>query len=415
MQGIIGYVSLLALAWALSENRRAVSPRTVLAGLGLHLALALALLSLPFMRDAFLALNTVVGALTRATEAGTGFVFGYLGGAAAPFIAKPGASSFILAFQALPLVLVISALAAVFYHWRVLPVIVSGFAWGLRRTLGLSGTAGVATAANVFVGMIEAPLLVKPYLTRASRADLFVIMTAGMATIAGTVMVLYAHFLKDAVPGALGHLLTASILNAPAAIVMARLLVPALPGDGAAAIKLDGLYSSTMDAITRGTGDGLKLLLNITAMLVVLVALVALVNMILGLAPQVAGAPISLERVLGWLMAPVAWAIGIPWAEAMAAGQLIGTKVVLNELLAYLQMTRLSPAMLSDGSKLIMTYALCGFANFGSLGIMLGGLGAMAPERRAEITALGLKSILSGLMATLLTGALVGVLFHITG
>ncbi|MFT5539424.1 MAG: CNT family concentrative nucleoside transporter, partial [Alphaproteobacteria bacterium] len=226
-----------------------------------------------------------------------------------------------------------------------------------------------------------------------------------------TVMVLYAHFLKDAVPGALGHLLTASLLNAPAAIVMARLLVPANPGDEATPVKLEGLYSLTMDAITCGTGDGLKLLLNITAMLV---ALVALVNMILGLAPHIAGAPISLERALGWLMAPVAWAIGIPWAEAFAAGQLIGTKVVLNELLAYLQMENLSPARMSESSKLIMTYALCGFANFGSLGIMLGGLGAMAPERCGEITALGLKSILSGLMPTLLTGALVGVLLHIT-
>jgi CNT family concentrative nucleoside transporter len=415
MQAILGYAGLLALAWVLSENRRAVSARTVAAGLGLQVGLAVLLLALPAVREGFLALNTVVTVLSKATAAGTEFAFGWLGGGAPPFETRPGASTFILAFQALPLVLVISALSAILYHWRVLPAVVSAFAWALRRTLGLGGTAGVATAANVFVGMVEAPLLVKPYLARASRADLFVVMTAGMATIAGTMMVLYARFLQDVVPGAIGHLLTASVLNAPAAIVIARLLVPAAPDDAADDVRMEGLYASTMDAITTGTADGLRLLLNIVAMLIVLVALVALVNMILAALPAVAGAPLSLERLLGWIMSPVAWAIGIPWAEAGTAGQLLGTKVVVNEFFAFLQMGKMPPEVLSPESKLILTYGMCGFANFASLGIMLGGLSAMAPDRRVEIVGLGLKSILSGLMATLLTGALAGLLFRVFG
>lgn len=413
MQGIIGYLGILALAWGLSENRRAVGWRTVGAGLALHVGLALLLLALPAVHQGILALNSVVEALMRATNTGTQFLFGYLGGGALPFEVKPGTSSFVLAFQALPLVLVISALSALLYHWRVLPATVGAFAWALRHTLRLGGTAGTATAANVFVGMVEAPLLVKPYLARASRADLMVIMTAGLATIAGTVMVLYAQFLKDAVPGALGHLLTASVMNAPAAIVVARLMVPEAHGAVAAEARLDRLYDSSMDALTQGTADGLRLLLNVAAMLLVLVALVALVNMALGALPGLAGAPLSLERMLGWIMAPLAWAIGIPWAEAATAGQLLGTKVVLNELIAYLQMGGMSTAELSPASKLILTYALCGFANIGSLGIMLGGLTAMAPERRADILALGPKALLAGLFATLATGALAGMVFHI--
>lgn len=410
MQGLIGYAGLLALAWALSENRRAIAWRGALVAVSLHVGLAVLLLTLPAVRHGFLALNGVVAALSEATEAGTSFVFGYLGGGRLPFDADPAVSTFILAFQALPLVLVISALAAILYHWRVLPVVVSGFAWCLRRTLGLGGTAGVATAANVFVGMIEAPLLVKPYLARASRADLFVVMTAGMATIAGTMMVLYAQVLQGVLPGAIGHLLAASVLNAFAAILIARLLVPADTGETAEPVRLEKLHASTMDALTRGTADGLRLLLNITAMLIVLVALVALINMLLGLLPAVAGADLSLERIFGWALAPVAWAIGIPWAEAHTAGQLIGTKVVLNEFLAYLRMAQIPAAELSESSRTILVYGMCGFANFASLGIMLGGLTVLAPERHHEIVGLGLKSVLSGLMATLSTGALIGVL-----
>ena len=381
-----------------------------MAGLALQIALAFILLKLPLARDLFLALNDVVRALQQATGAGTSFVLGYLGGGDVPFETRKGASSFVLAFQALPLVLVISALSALLYHWRILPLVVQGFAWCLRKTLGIGGTAGVGTAANVFVGMVEAPLLVRPYLAAVPRSDLFVIMAAGMATIAGTMMVLYASFLQGVIANPLGHILTASILNAPAAIVVARLMIPPQPGAPPEIVKITSPYDNAMDAITRGTLDGLTLLLNIGAMLIVLVALVALANAALTLLPDWGGEPITLERLLGFLMAPIAWLIGIPWPEASAAGILLGTKIVLNELVAYLSMAQLSPGTLTDKSRLILTYALCGFANFASLGIMIGGLGAMVPDRRRDIVALGLRSIVAGVLSTCLTAALVGMI-----
>ena len=391
----------------MSENRRAIPVRTLIVGLALQICLAFILLKLPLARDGFLVLNSIVTALQQATQEDTSFLLGYLGGGKLPFEAKPGSSAFVLAFQALPLVLVISALSALLYYWRILPAIVRGFAWCLKKTLGVGGSAGVSTAANVFVGMVEAPLLVRPYLAKASRSDLFVIMVAGMATIAGTVMVLYATFLTGVISDPIGHLLTASILNAPAAIIIARLMVPPTTNKDETAIELESQYQSSMDAVTKGTLDGLTLLLNIRAMLIVAVALVALINAALGLLPSWGSTPITLQGLLGDLMAPVAWLIGIPWAEAGIAGGLLGTKVVLNELLAYLSMAQTN---LSDHSKLIMTYALCGFANFQSLGIMIGGLGAMAPERRSEIVGLGMRSIVAGVMATCMTAALVGLI-----
>jgi CNT family concentrative nucleoside transporter len=381
--------------------------RTLVAGLALQICLALILLKLPLARDGFLVLNSIVTALQQATQEGTSFLLGYLGGGRLPFEAKPGSSAFILAFQALPLVLVISALSALLYYWRILPAIVRGFAWCLKKTLGVGGSAGVSTAANVFVGMVEAPLLVRPYLANASRSDLFVIMVAGMATIAGTVMVLYATFLTGVISDPIGHLLTASILNAPAAIIIARLMVPPATNKDGTAVELESQYQSSMDAITKGTLDGLTLLLNICAMLIVVIAIVALVNAALGLLPSWSGSPITLQGLLGYLLAPLAWLIGIPWAEAGTAGGLLGTKIVLNELLAYLSLAQTN---LSDHSKLIMTYALCGFANFQSLGIMIGGLGAMAPERRSEIIGLGMRSIVAGVMGTCMTAALIGLI-----
>jgi len=287
---------------------------------------------------------------------------------------------------------------------------VKAFAWALQRTMGVGGAVGVSTTANIFVGMIEAPLFIRPYLARLSRSELFVVMTGGMASIAGTVMALYATFLAGVVPDAIGHLLVASILSAPAAIMVAKLMIPEEGGGtGDSSAMPPSPDQSTMDAITRGTVEGIVLLTNVIAMLLVLVALVALANMILGLRPAVGDAPVTLERMLGWIMAPVVWLVGIPWSEAPTAGALMGTKTVLNELLAYLQMKNLPDGALSDRSRLIMVYALCGFANFGSLGIMLGGLSAMVPERRREIVGMGLKSIVSGTLATLITGAIVGI------
>ena len=411
LHGIVGIAVLLAMAWLVSEDRRRIPLRLVLGGLGLQLLLALALLKLPTAQGLFTAINQAVLALQTATEAGTSFVFGHLGGGPAPFETRYPENSFVLAFRALPLVLVIGALSALLFHWRVLPAVVRGLARLLRRSLGIGGALGLGAAANIFIGMVESPLLIKPYVHDMSRSALFALMATGMATIAGTVMVLYATLIGTAVPNAMGHILTASLISAPAALVVAGLMIPGEPPsvlDETPRIAQDS--GSAMDAVTRGTLDAIPLLLNIIAMLVVMVALVSLGNSLLGLLPDVGGSALTLERVFGWVFAPVVWLIGIPWQESVVAGQLMGIKTVLNELLAYLRLAALPSEDLSERSRLIMTYALCGFANFGSLGIMIGGLGALAPQRRGEVVALGMRSILAGTLATLMTGAVVGML-----
>jgi len=409
-QSLLGLLVLPAMAWVASENRRAIAWRPVLAGLALAIGLAALLVHVPGSAALFHLLNGVVGAIDRATQAGTSFVFGFLGGAPLPYEEKPLASSFVLAFRALPIVLVMSALSALLFHWRVLPLVVRAFAWALERTLGVGGAVDLSAAANVFVGMIEAPLLVRPYLARMSRGELFVTITCGMATIAGTVMVLYATILAPRVTGALGHILAASVIATPAAIAVAALMVPAAGAPTAGRLVAPHAAESSIDAITRGTLDGAALLLNIVAMLLVFVALMHLANALLGLAPEVLGAPLTLQRAAGWLMAPLVWLVGIPWSEAPVAGALMGTKIVLNELIAYVELAGLGEEQLSARSRLIMVYALCGFANFGSLGIMVGGLATMVPERRAEIVGLGAKTLVSGTLATLIAAAAIGTL-----
>jgi CNT family concentrative nucleoside transporter len=412
LQSTVGMLALLALAWAISENRRAVSLRQAAIGLAVTFLTALALIKPPFVAHAFSVINDAVGAISAASRAGTAFVFGYLGGGALPFDLKAPGSDFILAFQALPVVLVMSVLSTLLFYWRILPPIVRGMAWLLERTLGIGGAVGLSTAANIFLGMVEAPLFIRPYLAQLTRSELFLVMTGGMAGIAGTVLVLYATLLAPLIPDAAAHFVIASVLGAPAAILVSLIMVPETEGERTSGALGDpDLHaSSTMDAIVKGTTAGLELLLNIVAMLIVLVALVYLANAMLGLLPKVGGAAISLQRMLGYAMAPVCWLMGVPWSQAIAAGSLMGIKTVLNELIAYLELAKLGPEALDPRSKLIMLYAMCGFANFGSLGIMIGGLGTMAPERRGEINALGLKSIVSGTLVTCLMGAIVGVL-----
>ncbi len=409
-QGVLGVLFILFFAWAISENRRKVEVWPVIIGLTLQFVLALMLLKFPPFKSLFLMITQGAMALEKATMAGTSLVFGYVGGGELPFDEKFPGAAFILAFRALPLVLVVSALSSLLFYWRVLPVVVRVFSTLLQRTLRIGGAVGVGAAANIFVGMIEAPLLIKPYLNKLSRSELFTIMTCGMSTIAGTMLFLYAAILQNIIPEALGQILTASIISAPAAIVVSRLMIPQEGPLTAGGIEDINDSKSSMDAITRGTTDGLALLLNIIAMLIVLIALVALVNLGLGLLPDLAGEAISLQRILGILLAPFVWLLGIPWAEALTAGSLLGTKTVLNEFIAYLNLAGLPEGALSPKSRLIMTYAMCGFANFGSLGIMIGGMGTMAPERRSDIVALGLKSIVAGTLATCMTGAIVGLL-----
>jgi len=409
MQSVLGIAVLLGAAWLLSENRRRPPWRAVAAGIGLQFLLAISLLRVPALSGVFLTLNRVMDGLTTALNAGTSFVFGYIGGGDPPFEITSPALTYVFALQSLPFILLISALASLLFYWRVLPMVVRGMSFVLERSMKIGGAAGLGVSANVFMGMVEAPLLVAPYVKGMSRGEIFVLMTSGMATVAGTVMVVYANVLSTVIPNSLGHVLTASLINAPAAVVIASLLVPpgGRPTEGG--LTPPQKAKSSIDAITQGTEQGVRLLISVTAMLIVLVALVSLVNQALGLLPAIAGEPLTLQRILGILAAPVAWLIGIPWSEAVTAGGLLGTKTVLNEFIAFVDMSRLPADALSPRSRLIMSYALCGFANLGSLGIMIGGLGTMVPERRDDITALGMKSILAGTMATCLTGAVISL------
>lgn len=409
-QGVIGLFVLLLVCWGISENRKAINWRLVTAALLMQLVLVLLLLKLQLFQSALVALNQIVLVLERATLAGTEMVFGYLGGGELPFTESYPGASFILAFRALPLVMVMGALSSLLFYWRILPLVIRGFAWALEKTLGISGPVGMGAAANIFLGMVESPLLIKPYIAAMNRNQLFMVMSCGMATVAGTVMVLYATILGSTLDGALGHIIVASILSAPAALLFAEMLVPGQDKGDVSKVVVTSECHSSMEAITQGTQDGLKLYLNIIAMLIVMVALVSVVNQILSLFPDFMGEPISLDRILGMIFAPVMWLVGIPWAEATTAGALMGTKIVLNEFLAFIHLSQISEEAFSDRSRLITVYALCGFANLGSLGIMVGGLTALVPEKRLEIISLSMKTVVSGVLATLMTGAWVGLI-----
>src|SRR6202166_4836267 len=412
LQSTLGIIAILAFAWLISENRRAVNWRQAGIGLGVTVLLALVMLKVPKAEVAFALINDAVEAIATATRAGTAFVFGYVGGGPLPFELKVPGAEFILGFQALPVVLVMSVLSSLLFYWGIMPPIVRGFSRVLEKTLDVGGAVGLSTAANIFVGQVEAPLFIRPYLAKLSRAEMFVGMTGGMAGIAGTVFVLYATILANAIPDAAGHIVVCSVLGAPAAILISLIMVrnPAEKHTGGELGDVEQVADSTMDAIVRGTVSGLELLLNIVAMLIVFIALVYLANAILGLLPDVLGGPLTLQRMLGWIMAPICWLMGIPWQQAVTAGGLMGIKTILNELVAYLQLAALPADALDPRSRLIMLYAMCGFANFGSLGIMIAGLSTMCPEKRDEVVSLGLKSIVSGTLTTCLLGAIVGVM-----
>jgi CNT family concentrative nucleoside transporter len=387
-QSLIGLLVIPLIAWMLSEHRAAIVPtrlaRLLLAGLGLQIAIAGIMLNVPAVRGAFDWAAGLVTALQAATAAGMQLVFGYLAGAPAPFQAINPQNGFILAFNALPLILVISALTKLLYRWGILQRVVHAVGWLLRRTMGVTGPVGTSAAANIFVGMVEAPLLVRPYLAGMSRAGLFATMSVGMAGVAGTVLAIYASILQPVVPGVAGHLIVASVISVPAALLLSELMVPqAAINDGTSVspeepdgdkVVIDDPPRSSMDAIAQGTWEGVVLLANVTAMLIVAAALVALANQLLGLVTTPLGLQLTFQQVLGWVFAPLAWLAGVPWSECGQAGALLGVKTVLNEFLAYLQLANLAPDALSPRSRLILTYALCGFANFASLGIMVGGM-----------------------------------------
>jgi CNT family concentrative nucleoside transporter len=414
-QGLVGIVLIPLIVWSMSEDRRFLSMRQLLRqvgiGLAVQLAIALVLLRMPWTRGFFEAISHGVEALERATGAGMQLVFGYLAGGPAPFEIRQPNNAYILAFRGLPLILVLSALVHLLYHWGVLQRLVGLFAFLLRKTVGTSGPLGTVAASSMFLGIVEAPLLIKPYIREMRRGTLFATMAVTMATIAGTVMALYAAILKPLVPDAAGHLLAGSIMNVPAALMLARLLVPKGFDDGAepVEIRLDNPPHSSMDAIAQGTIEGVRLLTAVIAMLVVMVSLVALANSLLDLVQQPIGSSLTLQRLLGYVCAPLAWIIGIPATEALGAGALLGEKLVLNEFIAYLDLARTPDAELSQRTRVILTYAMCSFANLGSLGIQIGALTAMAPERRNEIVELAPRALLVGFLATLMSAAMIGI------
>lgn len=414
LRGLIGLAALLGIAWALSENCKGHPGwRWIVGALALQGLLAVLIVRVPAVWAAVGLANDAVSAVERATLKGSSYMFGYLGGAELPFALKDGAQPpLIIAFQILPLVIVFSALAALLWHWGVLRWIVNGLSFLLRRSLGVSGVVGLSGGASIFLGVVEAPLVTRAYFAKVSRSELFQIMVLTMATISGAILILYATTLRATVPDAVGHMISASLISLPAALLVARLMVPGSDADEATAVEKDepGLkYEGSIDAIVKGTMDGMQLFLAVIAVIIVVFALVAMVDQALALLPLVEGDPLTLKRLFGWLLSPFMWLLGVPWGEAQAAGGLMGTKAVLNEYVAYLELAALAPGTLGPRATLIVTYALCGVANLASVGLLVSTIGTLCPERRAEAAGLGMKSWIAGNLASAMTGAWIGL------
>ena len=417
-QGLIGLSLIVLAAWLLSEDRGAVLGkklagwRWVGGALLLQLLLALVIVRVPFVWDIVMLANHAVSAIEKATLAGSSYMFGYIGGADLPFALKEGVQApLVIAFQILPLVIVFSALAALLWHWKILGLIVRGLSWALQRTMGVSGVVGLSGGANMFLGVVESPLVIRAYFEKMSRSELFMVMVLAMSTISGAILVLYSQTLEKTVPGAVGHMISASLISLPAAVLLARLMVPGDAGDDTqvAAADTSLKYESSIDAIVRGTMDGVQLFLAVIGVIIVIFALVNLVDQILTLLPFVDGSALSLKRIFGWIFAPLMWTLGVPWGKAGEAGALMGTKAILNEYVAYLEMAALPAGTFGVRSQLIVTYALCGFANLASVGLLVSTIGTLCPARRADVAALGMKSWIAGNFASAMTGAMIGL------
>lgn len=410
-RSLLAIAAILLIAWLFSEDRRKFPVWLTLGSLALQAGLVVVFFALPGARWAVGGVNALVDGLAHASDAGAQFVFGYLAGGAQPFPLPEGAAApFVFGLRVLPLIVVISALSALLWHWKVLKWATHAFGFVFQRTMGLTGPSALAAAANIFLGMVESPIVVRAYLDRLTRSELFLMMVVGLATVAGSTMVAYAIILQPVLPNAAAHVLTASIISAPAGILLARIMIPE-EGEGPhleAGAELR--YESTMDAITRGVQDGIMVAVNVAAFLIVFVAFVAIANQILGLLPDVDGAPLTTQRIFGYLFAPVAYLIGLPWSEAQAGGGILGAKLFLTEFIAFIDLGSAPGAVLSERSRMILTYALCGFANVASVGIMTGGMTALMPNRRPEIFALAWRSLLPGFAATLMTASVVAAL-----
>lgn len=411
LQGLIGISTILLMAWGLSEQRKAFPGwRWVGGALLLQMLIALVIVRVPLVWDIITLANHAVTAIEKATLVGSSYMFGYTGGGELPFVLKEGAQApLVIAFQILPLVIVFSALAALLWHWKILSFIVRGLSWTMQKTLGVSGVVGLSGGANIFLGVVESPLVVRAYFDKMSRSELFMVMVLAMSTISGAILILYAQTLAKTVPDAVGHMISASLISLPAAVLIARLMVP---GDGDTQTDPDDTslkYESSIDAVIKGTMDGVQLFLAVIGIIIVVFALVALVDQMLTVVPPIDGDPLTLRRMFGWAFAPLMWAIGVPWNEAGAAGALMGTKAILNEYVAYLDMAALAPGTLGPRSQLIVTYALCGVANLASVGLLVSTIGTLCPARRADAASLGMKSWVAGNFASAMTGAMIGL------
>ncbi len=413
-QSLVGLAFVIAVCWALSENRRVFPWRLVLGSLAVQIGLILLLFGLPGAQGVIETINRGVDGLAAATATGTQFVFGYMAGGAQPYQVTNGGALFVFAFQVLPLILVISALSALLWHWGILKWIIRGFGLLFQKTMGLGGASALAVAVNIFLGMIESPIVIRAYLDKLTRSELFLMIVVGLATVAGSTMVAYATILKAVLPNAAAHVLVASIISAPAGVLLARIMVPEKEGQGGLYADYGSLlkYDSAIDAISKGTMDGLTVVLNISAILIVFVAFVAIGNGLLSVFPPVYGEPLTIERMLSVVFAPLAWAMGIHWNEALKAGHMLGVKLMLTEFIAFIQLGAVPASEMSERTRMILTYALCGFANVGSVGITVSGIGVLMPERRGEIIGMVWKALIAGFLATCMTAALVGAMPH---
>lgn len=409
-RALIGIVLIYGLCWLLSEKRKLFPLKLVIGATLMQFAFALILFGVPFVRAVLFKANDVVDGLQAATRAGTSFVFGYVGDNVAAEQLMGGSPPPLFFFQILPIVIVVAALSAILWHWRILRWVTNGFAYIFQRAMGLGGATSLAVSANVFMGMTEAPVLIRPYIKGMTRSELLIMMTAGFATIAGSVLVVYGAFLEGKMANPLAQLLTASIMAAPAAVAVALAMIPETTPATERMKEPDFNYASTMDAFSRGASDGLQIVLNIATMLIAALALLWLVNAGLGALPNVAGEPLSIERILGWIFAPLMYMIGVPMGEAAQSGSLMGVKTVLTEFVAFLQLAEVPVDAMDPRTRMITAHAICGFANFGSMGILIGGLTIVEPARRDDFLALSWRTLLAGTLATCLSGAVVGAL-----
>jgi CNT family concentrative nucleoside transporter len=408
-RALLGLVVIVGIAWAVSENRKLFPWKLVLGAVGLQFVFALLLFAVPPVRNVLFKANVVVDGLENATRYGTGFVFGYIGDNTTFPVEQANANPAFF-FQILPIVIVVAALSAILWHWRILRWVTKAFAFIFAKTMGLGGATSLAVSANIFMGMTEAPVLVKPYIKGMTRSEVFVLMTTGFATIAGSVLIIYTTFLQPVMANPLAQLLTASIVAAPAAVALALTMVPETVAITDRAHEPDFEYESTMDAFSSGASTGLQIVLNIATMLIAALALLFMVNAALGAAPDVNGEALSIQRILGWIFMPLMYMTGVPMEEAAKAGSLMGIKTVLTEFVAFLDLANTPADQLSDRSRIIVAHAICGFANFGSIGILIGGLTIIAPERRDTFLSLSWKTLLAGTLATCMSACIAGAL-----